>query len=152
MSGYVDLKYEYFRLQPTQMGEITIFGTWYFDMVEGSIPEPCLVLIPRGQETNPHTDPAILALSFAFIFSTDPEVADPRAAARWCFRALTKLRLDTGNPRLLVRLGVCIQDHLEDLLKIPPFAEKRQRGNAIGEIAVTNNATGVVHRDILTDG
>ncbi|MDA4845940.1 hypothetical protein [Hoeflea poritis] len=119
-----------------ELSEFTLIFTWLHTQ-DG--PEECLVLTRSGEETNDHTVPAIVFQRHAYIFA--PETGDPRAAARACFQLCEALRINPYEVKNILRIQALIDDHLDDLLHIPPFS-RRKPGNLIAEVTITDHSTG----------
>lgn len=127
------------------LGEITIIGTWLFD---GEQNEPCLVLIRAGEERGDHTVPSIILLQHAYIFAPISGVGDPRTAARIVAQITQNLRMPFELRSMHKVTGV-IQDHLDDLIRIPP--PPRETKAPIADLLITDPNTGKSREIVLTD-
>lgn len=120
------------------VGGITLIGTWLVDHQHN---RPCMVLLPAGGERHPATVPCIIPIDTAYIFRLDKVIGDPQAAALAHIQFAKQLRLNEHDPKTLMRLGKLIDDHLGDLLSIPPYIAQKD-GEVIGELTVTDRASG----------
>ena len=117
--------------------EFTLIGTWLH--TPGELSEPCLVIIRRGEERNEYTRPAMVLQKDAFVFA--PESNLPKKAASCCVQLCQILRMNTNNVKNILRIQALIDDHLDDLLKIPPYSRDKP-GDVIAEITLVNHQTG----------
>jgi len=133
MTSVIDLSLRHF----TQThGDIFVIGSWV--ELEGRH-RPCLILIRTGDEGGEHCIPCVLSLDKAWIWSED--VGDPQAAARMAWRFMQALRMNEHDQRNFFRIHTIINDHLGDLLTIPPYAALRG-SEVVAELTVTDNRTG----------
>lgn len=143
MSVMVDLTLRHFA---KSRGEITGVGTWL------KIDEqwrPAMVLLRAGHELNRDFTPYLITMDKAWIW--DSTHGDGRQCAAQCFKIAQALRLDVDDPRVIFRIRSFIDDHLHDLLTIPPLPPKARPGKVIAEVTVTNRTTGATREIELTD-
>jgi hypothetical protein len=115
---------------------ITAIGTWI--RLEG-ISRPCMVLIRAGSEYDDRTVPCVITVDRAFEW--EPQTAD---FAQTILRAIgfceaLRLSLDKHN---VVRLMNFVNDHLSDLLSIPPFPVSQLDIPVVAEITLVDTKTG----------
>ena len=123
---------------------LTLIGTWLLN--EDRRWRPCMAIVRTGEERSERTFPCIVTMDKAWIWSE--EVGDAAQAAQMAFQFAQALRLDE-DPRTLGRLAILIADHLGDLLSIPP--RPPEKGAVIGEVTVTDSATGKEREVELSD-
>lgn len=116
----IDLAYS---LWTREVGEYEITGTWFRH--DDNNTEPCLFIrpvkgLPRGCR------PAVVLLSSAYLY------VNPRDAAQ----TVRSLAVGMGMDGLTqwTKLADMINDHLSDLISMPPDRRKRE---AIGDVEVT---------------
>lgn len=127
-------------------GPLTFIGSWIH--LDGRW-RPAMFIIPTNGERDEHTHPCVVTMDSAWIWSE--EVGDPREAARQTFAFCQQLRINTNNRSDVWRLTGHIIDLLQDLLTIPPYVADDVQGEVIGEITMTNRATGKVTEAEMRD-
>jgi hypothetical protein len=144
MTASIDLSQRAFAYQ---RHEITGVGTWL--LIDGDY-HPCLALLRRGEEMSGATRPYIITLDKAWIW--DERIGDGAQTARQLLNICESLRLEPDE-RNIFRIYGFINDHLGDLISMPPFPPNvREAGTVIGEVTVTDRATGkTLIEDVLTD-
>lgn len=116
----IDLAYS---LWTREVGEYQITGTWFRH--DDNEHEPCLFIRPvHGLKQG--CRPAVVLLSSAYCY------VDPRQAAR----TIQGLAIGMGMEGLTQwhKLADLINDHLSDLISMPPTRQKRE---VVGEVEVT---------------
>ena len=106
-----------------EVGEFRIAGTWFRH--DDNNTEPCLFIRPaKGLVAG--AKPAVVLLSSAYLY------VDPRNAAA----TIRSLALGMGMEGITqwTKLADLINDHISDLISIPPDRRKRE---AIGDVEVT---------------
>lgn len=134
MSPVLDLDRRHFT---RVKGDLTLIGTWI--KTEDHDWRACLVIIRTGEEFSEHNVPCVVTADLCYIWADIPGVGDPRRAARMAMRFATALRM-ADDPKNLLRIAILINDHLDDLLHIPPWAPRDTV--AVAEMEVTDNNTG----------
>ena len=135
MTLSLDLEHYHWR---RDLGEFTLIGTWLLD---GKLNRPCMVIIRKGEFTHEATTPCIVPLDDAWLW--EPKTGDPKQAMHYTWGYCEALRLDPNNFKNIYRIRSLIDDHLGDLLHIPPYSPPPDRkGNVIAEITVTDHRTG----------
>ena len=134
MPTRLDLNHYHWR---RDLREFTLYGTWLIDDEQD---RPCMVIIRRQEQTHDHTVPCIVPMDLAYAF--DPIGGDPQMAARACLDFAQALRMDPNNPKTVLRIHALIDDHLGDLLSIPPYSRPDTDAEATAEITVTDKRTG----------
>ena len=125
-------------------GPITLIGTWIYN--EDRRWRPCMVLIRTGDEFNDHCIPCVVTADKAWIWSR--EVGDMDECARTLAGFIDPLRL-SPNDHDIITLYWLINDHLSDLLHIPPFAP--EPGAVLVEAEITDPMTGKVREVEIRD-
>ena len=123
---------------------ITAIGTWL--RVEGRF-RPCMVLIPADREYDDRLTPCVVTMDRAWIWSE--EVGDPAEAARTAFQFARCLGLAENNPRTIIRLAMFINDHLGDLLSIPPY--QNPDAEIVAEVTMVEADTGRTVETVLKE-
>lgn len=123
---------------------ITAIGTWL--RVEGTF-RPCMVLIPGGREYDDRLTPCVVTMDRAWIWSE--EVGDPAEAARTACQFARCLGLNENNPRTVIRLAMFINDHLGDLLSIPPY--QNSDAEIVAEVTMVDANTGRTIETVLKE-
>lgn len=119
-------------------GDLTVIGTWYGTEVAGS--EPCLVIIPTFRSRG--FQPAVICLSSAWRWEHDP-----RHVAQKTIEFVAGLGLPAEAATCL-RLASLINDHLDDLVKLPPRPHTREIVGA--DALIRDSETGKVeHAQIV---
>jgi hypothetical protein len=121
---------------------ITGIGTW---VRTGNGFRPCMVLIPAGRELDEWLIPCVVMMDRAWIWSE--EVGDPAEAARTAINFAEALGYNPYDRRAVFRIARLINDHLDDLLKIPPYTETQ----TVADVIITNTATGQVTEAEIRD-
>lgn len=122
------------RAWTRQRGELALIGTWLFEEQHERY-RPCMVLIRAGDIGADMAIPCIVTMDKAWLWSE--EVGDPEQAAHILAGFLEALRM-TPNKRDVFRVLAMIQDHLGDLLSIPPYSPP-DRGDVIAEVTITGS-------------
>lgn len=94
-------------------GDITVFGTWF-----GAKRVPALVLLPTARVGHDRVTPCVVPLQSSWLWAR--ETGDPRHCARVSALFAESLGFNAHNAFMLMRITSLIQDHLGDLLTIPP--------------------------------
>jgi hypothetical protein len=139
----LDLTRYHFR---RELGDITVFGTWW--LPEDSGPIPCLVLFPthvRAEEAVP----CVVMIADAWRWSE--AIGNPADCARQSFRFAQMLRLDTSNISNVFLVRSLIHDHLQDLLTMPPMPSDMRETVVLGEAKVTDHEGGqtIRHEEMI---
>lgn len=94
------------------VGEFTVYGTWYRH--DNGESEPCLVIVSSIGMIG---KPAVILLSNAYLYE------QPRKAAH----IVRRLALGMGKESMsqAVKLADLINDHLSDLISMPPDPRER---------------------------
>lgn len=111
-------------------GDLTIKCIYFSQGNEEGKEEPTLMLyrpLLKGRC-------AMIPLSCAFKYNEPKNTEEELEVARQCMAIATTLEMD-HKPGTLARIGMMIQDHLDDLLKMPP--RMKPRGVKVGEGKVT---------------
>lgn len=121
----------------------TLIFTW-MEAEDG--PEPCLVLLREGEELHDHAKPGLVPMRHAWIF--DEKQGDDAACEFACATIAHLLRMeDSARSANMVRSVV--EDHLNDLLHIPPLPPVPMIGGDVFEVTVKEHETGrVVEKEI----
>jgi hypothetical protein len=139
-----ELNLDRYHFKTSRMG-LTFIGTWFIDHARN---RPCLVIIREGEELKTQT-PCIISIDEAWIF--DPDIGDPRRAARWMFDAIRVLRLAEHDAKTALRLGDLVANYTRELIRIPPYIAPDDRP-VIAEGTMTDSATGKVREIAIKDG
>lgn len=123
---------------------LTAIGTWI--KIDGRW-RPCMAIIRTGDELNPACRPCIVAADNAWIW--DENIGDPRRTAHVVVDFLKALRMDMNRPQDHIDLVLFVQDHLGDLLGIPP--RPPQKGEVVAELTMTETDTGRVREVEVRD-
>ena len=126
---------------------ITVIGTWYHDD-EGS--RSCLVLIRPGSETKADTIPCVVLEKDAWIFCGIDGVADPQRAIPTAIEFARMLQMPLDQPTI-VKIIRTIEDHIGDLVAIPPFLPAVNDAPVLADVQITNRDTGKVEEMELRD-
>lgn len=94
-----------------QHGDITVFGSWFGDELR-----PCLVLIPTYRRRGSFK-PSVILIDDAYLWST--EFGIPGYVMQQAPQIAFSLGFDV-TPQLCARIANMVQDHMADLLQIPP--------------------------------
>lgn len=139
----LDLTRYHFR---RQLGDVTVFGTWW--LPEDSGPVPCLVLLPTHVRAADAT-PCVVMIADAWRWSE--AIGDPVDAAQQAFRFAQMLRLNTSSINSVFRVRDLIHDHLGDLLAMPPMPDDMRQNVVLGEAKVIDHEGGqtVRHEEII---
>jgi hypothetical protein len=121
-------------------GDLTVYGTWWLGLDSG--PRPCLVLIPTHKQHWEKAIPCVVMMDDAWRWSE--KIGDPADAARQAFMFARALGLDINNVQNVFRVRSIINDHLGDLLGIPPMPNSMREMVVIGEVKVTDREGGTV--------
>ncbi len=101
-----------------QRGDLTVYGTWFFDPDEG--PRPCLALIPTHKQHWERCNPCVVTVDQAWVWSE--EIGDGARCARIAFRFAQILELDVSTAFSVFRVMSVVREHIGDLCTIPPYA------------------------------
>ena len=118
-------------------GPITLIGTWIRDRFDRW--QPCMVLIRTGDELSDHLWPCVITMDKAWVWDT--VIGDEREAGETLAGFLDPLRLPP-NTSTIVGLFNLINDHLGDLLTIPPYPMEFRDGAVVAEATIVNHTTG----------
>lgn len=143
MSTVIDLN---LRAWAKSRGELTGVGTWLKTEEQW---RPAMVLLRAGHELSRDYSPYCITMDRAWIW--DAVVGDGAESARQCIRIAKCLRLDPDDVRTLFRVRSFVDDHLHDLLTIPPLPPSERPGTVIAEVVATEMNTGRTHEFELTD-
>ncbi len=113
------------------LGDLTLIGSWVLN--EDERWRPCLAIIRTGDERCEHTVPCVVTLDKAWIWSQ--EVGDMLQCADTVAGFLHCLRMNPTK-RNIIRIASMVEDHLDDLLNIPPW-EPIER-EVLAEITITD--------------
>lgn len=94
-----------------QHGDITVFGTWF-----GENLRPCIAIVPTYRSRSGFK-PAVILVDDAFLWSA--EFGNPGYVAMQAPQIVNSLGFDV-TPQQCARIANLIQDHMSDLLTIPP--------------------------------
>jgi hypothetical protein len=121
------------------------YGTW---IKQGADTQPCIAIIRDGEEYSEHTQPCIIPLDVAWVWSQ--EVGDGRRSMRQAYQFCQVLRIG-DDPRTVMRLTEFIHDMLGDLVSMPPIhpADVIEE-TVIGELTITDQH-GKTREVALTD-
>lgn len=111
---------------------ITIYGTW---VATENGHRPCLALIRQGEEQHRHTIPCVLTLEKAYAF--DQYVGNQSVGAAILIEFLEKLRLEPTRQNAFLIFSL-INDHLDDLLSMPPYAEPDRKTKNLGVLTISS--------------
>ncbi|WP_425643241.1 hypothetical protein [Agrobacterium tumefaciens] len=123
------------RVWTYKRGGIIAIGTWL--RLEQQF-RPCMVIIPADREYDDRLTPCVVTGDNAWIWSE--EVGDPIQAAQTAHQFAETLGLASHDKRTVIRLAMFIQDHLGDLLSIPPYQNPDQQ--TVAEITMRDPNTG----------
>ncbi|MFK4259049.1 hypothetical protein [Agrobacterium tumefaciens] len=123
------------RVWTKRRGGIIAIGTWL--RLEQRF-RPCMVIIPADREYDDRLMPCVVTIDKAWIWSED--VGDPIQAAHTAHQFAEILGLASHDKRTVIRLAMFIQDHLGDLLSIPPYQNPDQQ--TVAEITMRDPNTG----------
>lgn len=101
----LDLTQHHFR---RDLGDLTIYGTWFGETPEER--EPCLCLVPRYRRAK---YPVVIALSSAYRYD------NPSYMLKASMEIVKALEM-TDDMATVHRVASTINDHLLDLIKMPP--------------------------------
>lgn len=120
-----------------ERGALTIAGLWAG--IEDRM-RPCIGIWRTADEGNEKLWPCVVVLEDAWKWTE--EVGDPGHCARVSMRFCEMLRLDVHNPRVPIQLTMLIQDHIGDLVAIPPY--QAQDAEAVADIVMHDRHTGAI--------
>lgn len=115
---------------------ITAIGTWI--RIDG-VSRPCMVLIRAGSEYDDKTVPCVITVDRAFMW--EPETANWSQTILTAIGFLEALRMTMDN-RTVIQLLNFVNDHLSDLLSIPPFPVSQLDIPVVADVTFTDNQTG----------
>lgn len=127
-----------------QRHELMAVGTWI--NIEGR-QKPCMVLFRAGVPYD-RIQPYVITGDKAWVWSED--IGDPANAARQCFAICEQLNLEPTE-KMIFRIVGFVNDHLGDLLTIPPYPPVAAPANVIAELVITNRSTGEAHEVAIND-
>jgi hypothetical protein len=120
-------------------GVLLVIGTWLRD--DEFQWRPALVLIRAADEGKRVPVPCVVPLANAWIWSED--IGDPRLAARAAYQFARALRLD-DDPMNGPRIAGIINDHLPDLVRIPPLPSSERHERSVAEGLIRDLSAGTV--------
>lgn len=123
------------RVWTRTKGGIIAIGTW---LRQDDRFRQCMVLIPADREYDDRLVPCVVTVDKAWIWSE--EVGDPAQAAFTAHQFADTLGLASHDKRTVIRLAMFIQDHIGDLLSIPPY--QNPDSQTVAEITMTDTNTG----------
>lgn len=123
------------------IGDVRIYGSWC-----GPEKRPCLALVPRFEIIGKQTMPFVVPVDHAYLWWE--RTADVEHIVTQSMKACECLGLDTNNPRNVVRVSILIQDHLQDLLSIPPLKSEK---SVVADAVITDEYGKQRHSEILDD-
>lgn len=123
---------------------VTAIGTW---VRVGDRFRPCMVLIPADREYDDRLMPCVVTMDRAWIWSE--EIGDPAQAAATAFQFAHALGFNAYDGPTVRRIAMFIADHLDDLLKIPPYQDSD--AEVVAEVTMTNPVTGKVTEAVLKE-
>lgn len=103
-------------------GDITVFLTWYGDGAGRA--EPALALVPTYKIGHEGVTPCVVTLSNAWRWSA--EIGDPHHCAQASLIFARLLGMDDTTMFGPMRIATMIQDHLGDLVLMPPDYRERE--------------------------
>lgn len=112
MQPPLDLAHHHFK---QAHGDITVYGTWFRFREEGW--RQVLVLMPTDETMFDCVAPYLIPLDHAYLWTV--EHGDPEHAARGAYNCAEGLAMKP-TPLTLSRIVSIVQDHIGDLLAIPP--------------------------------
>lgn len=121
------------------VGALLVIGTWYRD--DEMQWRPALVLIRAADEKSGIAVPCVVPLANAWVWSE--EIGDPVLAARAAHEFAKALRVD-DDPLNVMRIAGIINDHLPDLVKIPPLPASERNERAVAEGIIRDLEAGKV--------
>ncbi|MBS4051284.1 MAG: hypothetical protein KGZ69_08775 [Methylomonas sp.] len=138
---FLDLnKYHFVRT----IGDVRIYGAWC-----GPDKRPCLALLSRFQIIGKRTIPFVVHIDNAYLWSD--EHADPAHIVEQSAKACECLGLDVRNPRNVVKISFLIQDHIGDLLAIPPMRSEKSEQRVLADLVMTDEHGKQKHAEIRDD-
>lgn len=121
-----------------QHGDITIYGTWY-----GENLRPCLVLIPtykrKGQG---QWGPCVVLVDDAHLWAVD--TGSPFYVQQHAVKFAMSLGFEP-SPQLCARIANLIDEHIGDLLTIPPKPAER---HVVADAIITSESGQQRHIEI----
>lgn len=123
------------RVWTRTKGGIIAIGTW---LRQDDRFRQCMVLIPADREYDDRLVPCVVTVDKAWIWSE--EVGDPAQAALTAHQFADTLGLASHDKRTVIRLAMFIQDHIGDLLSIPPY--QNPDSQTVAEITMRDTNTG----------
>lgn len=138
----LDLSRQHFSVQ---RGPLLMIGTWL--QQEGGW-EPCLCFV-RGFDPPEDWRPELITLAKAYLFRAPSP--NPQQAVMMAASIVHAVRMTEDRKSILKVLSI-IEDHLDAFLTMPflPPAE-RPKGDALGEVTVTDRATGKTLTEVVVD-
>lgn len=126
-----------------------VIGTWLWQEAERKY-EPALVLLHAGRPLTIRTQvPVIIPLSRAWAWASHGDVGDPAHVVREIMVALAAGYLP-GNATSkadYLRVLDAVNEHLPDLIAMPPRPAEASRKRVIGDVTATDRNTGMIIRE-----
>ena len=138
---FVDLNKRHFAYD---IGDVRIYGSWC-----GPEKRPCLALVPRFEIIGKSTKPFVIPVDHTYLWWD--KTADFEHIITQSMKACECLGLDANNPKNVVRLSLLIQDHLGDLLAIPPMQSEKSDQLVLADLVVTDEHGKQKHAEIRDD-
>lgn len=126
---------------------ITVIGTWFHTDDDS---RSCLVLIRPGSETRADTVPCVVLGDEAYIFCGIDGVGEPHRAIPIAVEFARMLQMPLDQPTI-VKIIRTIEDHIGDLVSIPPFLPPINDAPVLADVRITNRDTGEVEEMELRD-
>lgn len=120
-------------------GDLHVYLAWWTG-AEDEPPRPCIVLLPIRRQSWEKAKPAVVLLEQAWLWS---DIGDPAYAVRCAFAFCKGLGLDEKNPSNVIRVRSLINEHLGDLLAMPPMPMEMRRVQHMGDMTIVERETGV---------
>ncbi len=126
---------------------ITIIGTWIHDEAKS---HSCLVLIREGDELNAAMVPCVVAEADAYVFCGIQGIGEPERAIPTAAKFAQMMRMSVDKPTVY-KIIKTIEDHIGDLVSIPPFSPPFADAKVIADVVITNTSTGETKEVELRD-
>lgn len=125
---------------------ITAIGTWL--RIDETTWRPCMVLIRAGSELEDWTVPYVITVDHAWQWDTATAIPSQTImkAAEIC--ECLRITVDRANISHVMNF---INDHLSDLLKLPPYPGPLNGGEVVADLVLRNNSTGRTIEREITD-
>lgn len=122
-------------------GDITVILTWTLNNRRG-----CMVLVPSFITRSQRIVPCIVRLEDAWRW--DERIGDGAFCAEMCVEFAPALGLSAFNTAHLRRIAGLINNHIGDLLAIPPMPESEME--VLADVLLTDTSTGKsIEREII---